>query len=316
MPDLITFGEISAVFVAKDLGRMRYCRDFGLRPGGAEATVAVGVQRLGHQAAWMSALGDDEMGHYLRGLVAAEGVDVSRVAMISGLPTAIFLRERLPGGEARHFYYRKGSAFSNYGPEMLDEAFIASARWLHVTGISPALSPQCDEACWQAVQIARRHGVRVSFDPNVRLALWSAEQARERLARYFAAADLVLPGLEDMQMLYGPMNPAQALEHLQALGCEQAVLKAGPGDVMVLDQGTRTHLPVTAVPHPVDLMGAGDALAAGCLAGLIEGLDLTSSACLGITVAGLAIQMPGNIESMPTRQEVERAQSGAAAWKR
>lgn len=316
MPDLITLGETSAVFVARDVGRMRYCRDFGLRPGGAEATVAVGVQRLGFQTAWISALGEDEMGHYLRGLIAAEGVDVSRVTMVTGRPTAVFLRERLPGGDARHFYYRRGSAFSGYTPEMLDEEFIASAKWLHLTGISPALSPECDATCWRSVEVARQNGVRVSFDPNVRLALWSAQSARQALARYFEAADLVLPGLEDMQMLYGPMDAQQAIQRLTELGCQRAVLKAGPQDVVVLDQGSITSLPVRPVADPVDLMGAGDALAAGCLAGLLQGSDFLESARLGIVVAGLAIQMPGNIESMPTRAEVERTVSGSIAWKR
>jgi len=316
MPRLVTFGETSAVFVARDIGRMRYCRDFTLRPGGAEATVAVGVQRLGIDAAWMSALGDDEMGHYLRGLVAAEGVDVSRVRMVGGQPTAVFLRERLPGGDARHFYYRKGSAFSAFGPEMLDEAFIAAAQWLHLTGITPALSPRCDAACWRAVEIARAHGVRVSFDPNVRLALWSAAEARAGLARYFAAADLVLPGLEDLQMLYGDASAEAAMARLRELGCRDAVLKAGAHDVHVLHDGAATRLPVAPVAQPVDLMGAGDALAAGCLAGLLEGRDLVDAARLGIAVAGLAIQLPGNIESMPTRAEVDRALSGSPGWKR
>ncbi len=316
MPDLVTFGETSAVFVARDVGRMRYCRDYTLRPGGAEATVAVGVQRLGFSAAWMSALGDDEMGHYLRGLVAAEGVDVSRVRMLAGRPTAVFLRERLPGGDARHFYYRKGSAFSSYNPQMLDEAFIASARRLHLTGISPALSPECDAACWRAVEIARAHGVQVSFDPNVRLALWTAAQARAGLARYFEAADLVLPGLEDLQMLYGDASAEAALARLQALGCRNAVLKAGAQDVHVLHDGAQTRLPVAPVDQPVDLMGAGDALAAGCLAGLLEGRDLVDAARLGVAVARLAIQLPGNIEAMPTRAEVDRALGGLPSWKR
>jgi len=256
MPDLVTFGETSAVFVARDVGRMRYCRDYTLRPGGAEATVAVGVQRLGFSAAWMSALGDDEMGHYLRGLVAAEGVDVSRVQMLAGRPTAVFLRERLPGGDARHFYYRKGSAFSSYSPQMLDEAFIASARRLHLTGISPALSPECDAACWRAVEIARAHGVQVSFDPNVRLALWTAAQARAGLARYFEAADLVLPGLEDLQMLYGDTSAEAALARLQALGCRNAVLKAGALDVHVLHDGAPTRLPVAVAIVNAGVIGS------------------------------------------------------------
>jgi len=312
----VTFGETSGVFVARDIGRMRYCRDFQLRPGGAEATVAVGVQRLGFASGWISALGDDEVGHYLRGLIAGEGVDVSNVVTVSGRQTAVFLRERLPGGRARHFYYRQGSAFSGYTPEMLDERYIGAAKVAHVTGINPALSESCDAASWRFIEIAKTHGVLTTFDPNVRLSLWRREDARRSLERYLAAADVVLPGLEDMQMLYGRMDAEEALERLLKMGCTRVVLKTGEGEVIVCDRRERTVLPVEKIESPIDLMGAGDAFAAGCIAGLLRGFDLARAAQLGITVASLAIQMPGNIEAMPTWNEVQRAVEGKEAWTR
>ena len=295
---------------------MRYSRDFSIRPGGAEATVAVGVKRLGFDTAWMSVLGDDEPGHYLRSLIAGEGIDVSRVAMIPGQPTAIFLRERLPGGDARHFYYRNGSAFSRYDATMLDEKFIASAQYLHLTGITPALSANCDTACWRALEIAKANGVTVTFDPNVRLSLWSRDEARRGLERFMASADIVFPGMEDMQMLYGSIDRDAATKTLIDLGCRRFALKDGQRDVLVHENGLTTLLPVHRIEHPVDLMGAGDAFAAGCLAGLLRELRLAEAARIGITVAGLAIQLPGNIESMPTWSEVERLLSGKADWKR
>jgi sugar/nucleoside kinase (ribokinase family) len=117
-------------------------------------------------------------------------------------------------------------------------------------------------------------------------------------------------------MLYGDASAEAALTRLQALGCRNAVLKAGAHDVHVLHDGAPTRLPVAPVEQPVDLMGAGDALAAGCLAGLLEGRDLVDAARLGIAVARLAIQLPGNIEAMPTRAEVDRALGGLPSWKR
>ena len=316
MPSLITFGETSAVLVAREIGRMRYCRDFGIRPGGAEATVAVGVRKLGIDSAWVSALGDDEMGQYILGVVAAEQVDVSRVSILPGKPTAVFLRERLPGGAARHYYYRTGSAFSCFHPDMLDAAFLASARMLHLTGITPALSESCEASMWRAIEIARGAGARIVFDPNVRLSLWTREAARPVLERFMAAADIVLPGLEDLQMLYGDIAPREALERLRALGCGNIVLKLGEGDVVVAGATGETVVPVRTIADPVDLMGAGDAFAAGCLTGLLKGWDLVRASELGVSVASLAIQLPGNIEAMPSWAEVERLRTGATVWNR
>lgn len=316
MPELITIGETCAVIVAREIGRMRYCRDFSLRPGGAEATVAVGVKRLGHSSAWVSALGQDEMGYYILSLLGGEGVDVSRVCLIPDKPTGIFLRERLPGGDARHFYYRSGSAFGAFTPAQLDEAFIASGRILHLTGITPALSASCAETSLAAVHMAKKAGVTVSFDPNMRLNLWTAEEARPVLEELMREADLLLPGLDDMRMLYGNVSAEDAICILRDLGCASIILKCGEKDTLILENGKLTSLPVKQVERPVDLMGAGDAFAAGFLSGRLDGLSLTEAARYGTAVANLAIQMPGNIESLPTPAELELALNGGRAWNR
>lgn len=319
MPKFVTLGELCAVFVARDLGRMRYCREFTVHPGGAEATVAVGVTRLGFDAGWISVLGQDEMGIQMRNLLRGEGVDVSHVRMQSGRNTSVFLRERLPGGNARHVYYRKDSAFTTISPDILDEEYVGSARFLHITGITPALSASAEATMWRAVEIARARGVTVVFDPNVRLSLWSRDKAREILERFMKAADIVLPGLEDLQMLYGQIacQDAQgALELLRNMGCRRFALKVGVQEVLACDGGRLETLPVDRIDAPVDLMGAGDSFAAGFVTGMLRGQSLTEAARLGNIVARCAIQMPGNIESLPTWEEVSRVMSGEVVYNR
>lgn len=316
MPDLVTIGETCAVFVARDVGRMRYCKDFTIRPGGAEATVAVGVKRLGISAGWVSALGDDELGQFVRAFIAAEEVDVSQVVLMADRPTGIFIRERLPQGNARHYYYRSGSAFSALSKDMIDAEYIASAKYLHVTGISPALSAQCEEMIWYAVGVAKAAGVTVCFDPNVRLNLWSRDRAVKVLDRFFRAADIVLAGLEDMEMLFGDSTMQQACTRLTDMGCQRFVLKNAHQNVLAYELGQATDFPVAGIADPVDVMGAGDAFAAGFIAGMADGRSFADAVRYAITVAGISVQMPGNIESLPTRAEVERAISGARKWNR
>ena len=316
MPSLVTLGELCAVFVAKDIGRMRYCRDFTVRPGGAEATVAVGVTRLGFDAGWISLLGKDEMGHYLLSLLRGEGVDVRCTRMLAGKNTSVFLRERLPGGNARHYYYRKDSAFTAISPDMLDEDYIASARYLHLTGITPALSESAEATMWRAIEIAKAHGVQIIFDPNVRLSIWSQERARNTIERFLSAADIVLPGLEDLQMLYGQISREEALLRLKDMGCSNVIMKIGDQEVLVYADGHADFLPIDHIASPVDLMGAGDSFAAGFIAGLLRGLNLVESARLGMLVARCAIQMPGNIESLPTWEEISSILNKDVVWNR
>ncbi len=311
MPELVTIGETSVVFVAKKLGKMRYSTEFEIRPGGAEATVAVGLVRMGHSAGWVSRLGNDELGYYLLSLIRGEGVDVSQVDMSDTEQTALFLRERLPGGKARHFYYRAGSAFSTMDAGDLDESYIAGAGILHLTGITPALSDSCLRMVQKAIEIAKNHHVAISFDPNIRKKLWDCARARETLEPIFKQADYILPGIEDLEALYGPnIDELEILRYLHNLGCRNVVMKLGSRGALVGPFGEKpTYVQSKPVEHPVDLMGAGDAFAAGFLSGLLEHSSLVDAAEIGNGVARIAIQALGNIESLPTRQELELERS-------
>jgi len=316
MPEFITIGETCAVMASKSIGRMRYSEGFELRPGGAEGTVAVGVKRLGHTAGWISQLGEDELGHYILSFIQGEGVDVSTVRMVSGKQTGLFVRERLPMGEALHFYYRTGSAFSEIEPGALQEDYISSAKMLHITGITPALSNTCRRTIDAAVDIAKKHHLTITFDPNLRLKLWSVDEAKPVIERLMMSADYVLPGLEEMHSLYGIQPVERLLDHLHEIGCERIILKLGKeGAILSLPSGTET-LAGYPVDNPVDLMGAGDAFAAGFIAGILKGMAPKDSVDLANFVASMSIRLPGNIESLPTWDEVNRAQKGEIFVKR
>lgn len=316
MPELITLGETCAVFAARSIGRMRYSKDYELRYGGAEGTVAVGVHRLGHSAGWISQLGEDELGHAILSLICGEGVDVSNVRMVPDSQTGIFIRERLPHGEARHFYYRQDSAFSRITPAVLDQDYLASAKIIHLTGITPALSASCLQTVEAVVEIARKHNILITFDPNLRLKLWRVGEAKPVLERLMACADYVLPSLEEMILLYGEKSPDAILDHLHAIGCRRVILKKGRDGAVVSLPSDRVELSGYPVADPIDLMGAGDAFAAGFIAAILKGMDVKEAADLANLVGSLSIRLPGNIESLPTWGEVIQAKKGLSTVKR
>ncbi len=311
MVEFVTIGETCAVFAAKYVGRMRYCTDYEIRPGGSESTVAAGVSRLGHTASWVSRLGDDELGRYLLSFIRGEGVDVSNVSTLASHPTGVFVRERLPRGRARHFYYRTGSAFSTMGPQDLPFELIAQSRMLHLTGITPALSASNHALVVEAVKFARQHGVPVLFDPNIRRRLWTRDQAQAVLEPIMAQADYVLPGLDDLQGLYrDDLGENEAVAHLRSLGCRQIILKLGAQGALVVIGDKQERVECVPVADPIDLMGAGDAFAAGFAVGLLEGKDAIESAIFGNAVAGISVETPGNIESLPTIAELHARERG------
>lgn len=306
MPEVVTLGETMAVFDGITTGPLRYISTYERHSGGAETNVAVGVVRLGHSAGWISRLGDDEFGKFILNFFRGEGVDVSQVKMDPYNPTGIFFRQQNEVGESKNFYYRKGSAASFLSVEDLDEAYIKQAKYLHVTGITPALSPSCCETVEKAMEIARKNGVRVSFDPNLRLKLWSKDEAKKTLLRLMVLADIVLPGIDECQILFDTTNDEEIFKIISSFGADTVVIKLGPEGAVGFKGGEKVVAPGFPVKRVVDPFGAGDAFAAGFLAGQLKNWSFKESLTLANAVGALAVTVKGNVEAMPTLEEAQR----------
>lgn len=311
IPELVTIGETCAVLVAKSCGPLRYSHEFERRIGGAESTVAVGVARLGHSAGWVSKLGRDEFGEYVMGVMRAENVDVSAVSRTSAAQTGVFFRESRASGSSSVYYYRSGSAFSTFEPEDLDEEYIAGARILHLTGITPGLSKSCGKVVDRALDVAKANGVKVVLDPNYRAKLWPSSDARPVLESLMLRADFVLAGEEDLVKLTGITGEGRLISYLHDLGISDVVLKLGrEGAILSNDKGV-DRIASYLTDQPVDRFGVGDSFAAGFLVGLLDGKNLREAVSLGNAVAGWSIRLPGNIEALPSRKDLEDFQNSS-----
>ena len=167
MPQLITIGETMAAFTPDSVGALRYVQNFGIRTAGAESNVAVGLAKLGLEAAWVSRLGTDEFGCFIRNQLRAEGVDCSRVIYDPDHRTGIMFKET-GVGETKVFYYRENSAASHLCPEDVTPALLEGVKILHMSGITPVLSESCLAMTKAAFALAKEQGVAISFDPNIR----------------------------------------------------------------------------------------------------------------------------------------------------
>jgi len=182
---VITAGETMALVVPPSPGRLRHATSLSLSIGGAESNVAIGLARLGIPASWISVLGDDELGELVLHRLRAEGVDTSGVRRIADRATGLYLREEV-AGRLRVYYYRSGSAAATLSPNAFDPSMLQGAAFLHLTGITGALSQECAEFLPWAATTARDAGVRVSYDVNYRSRLWEPSAAQ-------AATEALLP---------------------------------------------------------------------------------------------------------------------------
>ncbi|WP_229759002.1 sugar kinase [Peterkaempfera bronchialis] len=302
-PAAVCVGESMVVLVADRPGPLEDVPSFRRDAGGAESNVACGLTALGIPAAWISRVGDDGFGRHLTGALAARGVDVSAVAVDPLRPTGLYVKEiggdgsrphDLGPGVTRMHYRRSGSAAAALGPELLADPSAArlldAAPLIHLSGITAALSDSC-LALLRELLTLRRPGRAVSFDLNWRPALWHGRDPGV-LHGLMDAADLVLLGADEAESVLGTGDP-RALR----------TLLPGPQTLVVKDAGhtaTAVHRDGTTVTEPalpvevVEATGAGDAFAAGYLAGVLRGLDEQRRLRLGHLSAALVLTVPGD----------------------
>lgn len=310
-PQIITFGESMALFMPQEHKSIERAATLEQSFGGAESNVAIGLARLGVSVGWFGALGNDPFGKLILKALRGEGVDVSRARLDDGAPTGMMFREHIAGRLAVH-YFRKHSAASRMQADQLDEDYIRGAKLLHITGITAALSENCRQTLRRAVAVAKEAGVRISFDPNLRLKLWSIEEARETLLPIAADADFFLPGWDELKLLYNTDDFEEIKDHLSRLKAV-TVIKGKDDTTVVWNNGAEEAVPFYRAEQVVDTVGAGDGFCAGFLAGIMKGMSPVEAVKLASINGSLVVQMRGDWEALPEWDVVEQRLS-AKAW--
>jgi 2-dehydro-3-deoxygluconokinase len=301
VPRVVTAGETMVLVVPSAPGRLRHATGATLSIGGAESNVAIGLSRLGVPAAWVSALGDDELGELVLHRVRAEGVDTSGVRRVPDRPTGLYLREEVAGAH-RVYYYRRGSAASTLAPGAVDPAVLGGAAFLHLTGITGALSPESAEFLTWAARTAQAAGVRVSYDVNYRSRLWEPAAARAASEAMLPHVDVLLVGDEEARALWG-WDDDTCLDRLADAGPGEVVLKLGARGCTAVVDGERLSSPGFPA-RQLDPIGAGDAFAAGYLAATLEGQDPAGRLRTANAMGAFCVQNLGDYEGLPSRREL------------
>lgn len=302
--EVITFGESMVLFSPGDKGPLRHIHNFTKSIAGAEANVAIALARLGHKVGWFSKLGHDEFGRYIQFMVRGEGVDVSRVIEDLDHQTGLLFKELFEHVNPNVYYYRKNSAASFLKPEDLDREYIESAQILHLTGITPAISESARATVFEAIKIAKAAGVKVSFDPNIRLKLWKLAQAKETLLEICKQTDILFPGIDESEMLLGTSDTAEILKTFHDMGVSEIALKLGKKGCMVSDGSVCEFVPGYIVEKLEDTVGAGDGFAAGYLSSRLKGLSIQEAGDYANGVGAMATLVRGDSEGYPSYEQL------------
>jgi 2-dehydro-3-deoxygluconokinase len=316
-PEVIALGEPLIALLAGGSGPLADVETFQRHVAGAEANVSVGLARLGHRVMYVGRVGADGFGRTIVRRLRAENVDVSGVVVDPERRTGLLVRERRVLGPSEVLYYRTGSAGSALAPADVDAvaSVFDGARWLHVTGITPALSQSADDAVRRAIDLARSSDVRISFDINLRRRLWTDEEAAVRLRPIAAAADLVFGDADELAVVAGVRPSPDGIEAagvLRSAGSGNVIVKRGLDGASLIGEGDPVHVPAIELQGVVDPVGAGDAFCAGYLAAQVDGLDPATALRWGNGCAAAVLSVEGDLTGLPTRDELDRLLGGTA----
>lgn len=300
--DIVALGEAMVEFNQREDG------SFVMNCGGDTSNCVIAAARLGAKTGYISRLGTDQFGAFLREQWTKDGVDSTHVINDIAAPTGLYFVTHKDG--AHEFTYRrKGSAASLMTTRDLPLAYIRDAKILHVSGISQAISKDASETVLAAIHHAKANGTLVSYDTNLRLKLWDLDQARQTIHASMALADIARPSLDDARLLTGLDEPDAIVDYYLALGASIVALTLGAKGAMIATSTRREIIsPVKVIS--VDATGAGDAFGGAFLAGVARGLDPFAAARQANVAAAISTTRYGAVSSFPYFVEVENYLAG------
>ncbi|HET8616100.1 MAG TPA: sugar kinase [Actinomycetales bacterium] len=298
--DVLTIGESMVAFHGD--GAWSEGSRASARVAGAESNVAIGLARLGHTVSWCGRLGTDPFGDLVLRQLRAEAVGVEHVVRDPGGPTGLMFVEHRTADVVRVEYRRDRSAGSRLRLGDVEAALGAGPRLLHLTGITPALSPTARCAVLHAAEVARAGQVLVSLDVNFRSRLWSREEARDALRDLVRHVDVVVASDDELDLVADGDDAAAARELLGS-GVGHVAVKRGPDGATLWTGDERYDVPALRVTA-VDPFGAGDAFTAGLLSGLLDGLGGAESLRRGARLGAFAVSTLGDWHGLPRRDEL------------
>lgn len=338
MAKVITMGEIMLRLSTPNHERFLQADEFDINYGGGEANVAVSLAGFGHEAEFVTAVPNNDIGTCAIAALRKYGVATSHIARTGERLGIYYLESGSAMRPSQVIYDRAHSSISTATEKdfNFDEIF-QGADWFHFTGITPALSDSAAELTEKALIAAKKHGLTVSVDLNFRKKLWSSEKAQKVMTGLMKYVDVCIGNEEDADLVLG-FKPEKNdvtggklnLEGYKSI-FEQMVAKFGfkycvsslrvshsasnnGWSACMYDAATKEfyHSKEYSIMPIVDRVGGGDSFAAGVICGLLDGKDFKNALEFGVAASALKHTIPGDF-NVVTRKEVETLAGGDAS---
>ena len=303
MVEVIAIGELLIDLIASDPGlAMEAQTTFTRFPGGAPANFAVGMRRLGLSSGMISKVGNDFFGKFLLETLKKEDVDVSQIKITSDYKTALAFVGLDENKSPSFSFYRSPCADIMLHENEIDENYIKSGKLLMCGTVSLADDP-ARTAIIKAIDLARKHGLKIACDPNLRKDLWHHKDPSEVMFKILKNIDIFLPSISEVESITGEKGE-KSLDNLLELGPSIIAVTDGARGSTLYTRDGKYFSPSYDV-KVVDTTGAGDAFAVGLITGLLTNMAMDKIPRFANAVSALKITKKGAM-NVPSREEVEK----------
>ena len=312
MFDVVALGELLIDFAPKSVSETGY-PVLAANPGGAPGNFLAALSRYGCRTAMIGKVGDDAFGRLLVGTLKEAGIETRGILMDPDVFTTLAFVSLDASGNRDFSFARKPGADTCLAPEEVDEALLAGAKVFHFGTLSLTDEPAAS-ATRRAVELARKNGLLVSLDPNLRKPLWKREEdAKAAIEWSLRQADIVKISDEEIEWLWGISPGEGARKLLTEYGVSLVYATLGPKGCHAATASCAVTVESPSGIHVVDTTGAGDIFGGSAMSRLLRcgksPADLTEEELRNIvrfacTAASLSTQKHGGITSVPEEADV------------
>lgn len=271
MKKVTAIGELLIDFVPKEKGcALKEVTEFRRVAGGAPANVVTAVSKLGGRGVMISQVGEDAFGTHICDVLQSNGVDTSYVFRTNKANTGLAFVSLDATGNREFSFFRNPSADLFLSPEQITEEMLTDTAIVHFCSVDLVDAP-IRRAHEKLIRMAQEKGIIISFDPNVRLPLWSSADACQKTIREFLPmADLIKLSDDEIEFVTGFSKESEAVQHLLDGRCRMVILTKGADGAEVYTKNASVHVPGRKVAEVVDTTGAGDSFIGSFLFQLTE----------------------------------------------
>ncbi len=302
MVDVIAIGELLIDLISDKPGfPLEDQTTFNRFAGGAPANFAVGIRSLGLSSGMITKVGNDFFGRFLIEKLKEVRVDITQIKLTDEYRTALAFVGLDKNMSPNFSFYRSPCADIMLNEQEIDENYIKSAKLLMCGTVSMADEP-ARSAIFKAIEYAKKHGLQIACDPNLRDDLWHFKDPREHIFRVLKDTDIFLPSISEAEFITGEKGE-RAFEAILELGPSIIGITRGAEGATILTKDGTFSAPSYKV-DVVDTTGAGDAFAAGLVTGVLTNMPPEKIVYFANAVSALKITRKGAM-NVPERKEVE-----------